>query len=88
MQSSSPVFFVSSSPKYVVCKFWPWAVRVADRFPEHGLGEAMPFLSVMRATGHSYYCQIQYGGFWQEGSGWSVMETTEIVNAFRVVLAT
>ena len=26
--------------------------------------------------------QITFGGFWQDGSGWSIMETTEIANAF------
>ncbi|XP_043242318.1 uncharacterized protein LOC122391992 isoform X2 [Amphibalanus amphitrite] len=71
-------FFASD----VVCKYWPWAQRVARVFPEYSLGDTQPFLSVMHASGHAYYCQIRYGGFWQPGSGWSVMETTEIANAF------
>ena len=42
----------------IVCKYWPWTQRVASRFPEHGTGHTKPFLSVMHATGHAYYCQV------------------------------
>ncbi|XP_043232044.1 uncharacterized protein LOC122386681 isoform X3 [Amphibalanus amphitrite] len=66
----------------IVCKYWPWAQRVSRRWPEYSTGDSMPFLSVMHATGHAYYCQITFGGFWRDGSGWSIMETTEIANAF------
>ena len=66
----------------IVCKYWPWAQRVSRRWPEYDIHGSEPFLSVMHATGHAYYCQITFDGFWREGSGWSVMETTEIANAF------
>ncbi|XP_043207566.1 uncharacterized protein LOC122373504 isoform X2 [Amphibalanus amphitrite] len=66
----------------IVCKYWPWTQRVGQLFPEHATHDTKPFLSVMHAMSHAYYCQIAYGGFWQEGSGWSVMETTEMANAF------
>ncbi|XP_043246029.1 uncharacterized protein LOC122393759 isoform X2 [Amphibalanus amphitrite] len=66
----------------IVCKYWPWTQRVSRRWPEYDTHGSEPFLSVMHATGHAYYCQITFGGFWREGSGWSVMETTEIANAF------
>ena len=26
--------------------------------------------------------QIMFGGLWQDGSGWSIMETTEQANSF------
>ncbi|XP_043225461.1 uncharacterized protein LOC122383261 isoform X2 [Amphibalanus amphitrite] len=65
----------------VACQYWPWAQRLANRLLQFDVGDTQPFLSVMHATGHAYYCQIKYGGFWQEGSGWAVMETTEQANA-------
>ncbi|XP_043227996.1 uncharacterized protein LOC122384523 [Amphibalanus amphitrite] len=64
----------------VVCQYWKWLQDVHRKMPELST-QSLPYLSVMHATGHSYHCQITYGGFWQEGSGWSVMETTEIANA-------
>ena len=31
-----------------------------------------------RIEGDFFTSQITYSGFWQDGSGWSVMETTEM----------
>ena len=41
------------------CKYWPWTQRVAAQLPEHATGSTRPYLSVMHATGHSYYCLVR-----------------------------
>ena len=48
-------FFASD----IVCKYWPWSQRVAARWPEYATGDTRPYLSVMHATGHAYYCQVK-----------------------------
>ena len=42
----------------IVCKYWPWSQRVGQLFPEHDTHDAKPFLSVMHAMSHAYYCQV------------------------------
>ena len=45
----------------IACKYWPWAIKVADRLPVwRGTVEAMkPALSVMHAMAHSWHCQVK-----------------------------
>ena len=47
-------FFASD----VCCKYWPWAQRVAERFPQFDTGSTRPYLSVMHAFAHNYHCQV------------------------------
>jgi len=44
----------------VVCKYWPWAVKVANTDPEWkaSVKDIRPALSVMHAKGHSWHCQV------------------------------
>lgn len=44
----------------VVCKYWPWAKKVATSNPvwQNAVVAMKPALSVMHATGHSWHCQV------------------------------
>ena len=54
----------------IVCKYWPWAQRVSRLWPEYDTSNSEPFLSVMHATGHAYYCQVcEFASFFRPYPG-------------------
>ena len=45
----------------VICKYWPWAVKLAARKPEfqQAVTAVRPALSVMHAKAHAWHCQVR-----------------------------
>nr|XP_045590426.1 uncharacterized protein LOC123752415 isoform X2 [Procambarus clarkii] len=66
----------------IICKYWPWALKISSREQKFSLGQGKPFLGVLHAKGHSWYCQVLYGGRWQEGSGLTSGEEAEQVFSY------
>lgn len=42
----------------IICKYWPWALTVAQKQSHFHIGQAKPFLGVLHAKGHAWYCQV------------------------------
>jgi hypothetical protein len=42
----------------VVCKYWPWAQRVASEKEKMALVNTKPALSLMHGKSHSWSCQV------------------------------
>ncbi|XP_048581071.1 uncharacterized protein LOC116618759 isoform X3 [Nematostella vectensis] len=61
----------------VVCQYWPW-LRMHD--PDTA-SKMKPALSVMHAKAHSWNCQPQWGGRWQEGAAATTGEEVELINS-------
>ncbi|XP_048586080.1 uncharacterized protein LOC116618382 isoform X3 [Nematostella vectensis] len=61
----------------VVCHYWPW-LRMHD--PDTA-SKMKPALSVMHAKAHSWNCQPQWGGRWQEGAAATTGEEVELINS-------
>ncbi|XP_069193766.1 uncharacterized protein [Procambarus clarkii] len=66
----------------IICKYWPWALKISSREQKFSLRQGKPFLGVLHAKGHSWYCQVLYGGRWQEGSGLTSGEEAEQVFSY------
>nr|XP_045595346.1 uncharacterized protein LOC123756321 [Procambarus clarkii] len=66
----------------IICKYWPWALKISSREQKFSLGQGKPFLGVLHAKGHSWYCQVLYGGRWQEGCGLTSGEEAEQVFSY------
>ncbi|XP_069191380.1 uncharacterized protein [Procambarus clarkii] len=66
----------------IICKYWPWALKISSREQQFSLRQGKPFLGVLHAKGHSWYCQVLYGGRWQEGSGLTSGEEAEQVFSY------
>ncbi|XP_025760382.1 uncharacterized protein LOC102082213 [Oreochromis niloticus] len=67
----------------VACKYFPYLTKVAQQCPElRNLLSMRPFLSVMHAKAHTWKCEIEWGGAFQDGAGSTVGEEVEQVNSF------
>ncbi|XP_045586441.2 uncharacterized protein [Procambarus clarkii] len=42
----------------IICKYWPWALKISSREQKFSLRQGKPFLGVLHAKGHSWYCQV------------------------------
>nr|XP_045587916.1 uncharacterized protein LOC123749834 [Procambarus clarkii] len=66
------------------CDKTPLAVHIDGnkKLYRYNKPQAKPFLGVLHAKGHAWYCQVLYGGRWQEGSGMTLGEEAEQVFAY------
>ena len=44
----------------VICKYWPWAQRVASGNENMALVNTQPALSLMHGKSHSWTCQVDF----------------------------
>ncbi|XP_069176795.1 uncharacterized protein [Procambarus clarkii] len=74
------------SAKYIcqdiICQYWPWALKIQEKNKKFTLLETKPFLGVLHAKAHAWYCQVLYGGRWQHGSGLTTGEETEQIFSY------
>ncbi|XP_069176403.1 uncharacterized protein [Procambarus clarkii] len=74
------------SAKYIcqdiICQYWPWALKIQEKNKKFTLLGTKPFLGVLHAKAHAWYCQVLYGGRWQHGSGLTTGEETEQIFSY------
>nr|CAH0108476.1 unnamed protein product [Daphnia galeata] len=72
----------------VVCKYWPFAIKVGHLFPEYKqLTKGMiPFLSRFHGLGHSWTCRVLYNGHWEKGGADMLGEEQEQVFSYMARL--
>ncbi|XP_028410581.1 uncharacterized protein LOC114533276 isoform X3 [Dendronephthya gigantea] len=61
----------------VICKYWPWLCKNDVTTSQ----KMKPALSVMHAKAHAWYCQVIWGGRWQDGASATTGEEVEQINS-------
>ncbi|EFX66125.1 hypothetical protein DAPPUDRAFT_116662 [Daphnia pulex] len=72
----------------VVCKYWPFAIKVGHLFPEYQqlTKDMKPFLSRFHGLGHSWTCRVLYNGHWEKGGADMLGEEQEQVFSYMARL--
>ncbi|XP_046863236.1 uncharacterized protein LOC124456981 [Xenia sp. Carnegie-2017] len=66
----------------IICKYWPWALRVTSEENQNALKNIAPALSIMHGKSHSWSCQVIWSGRWQSGAAATAGEEVEQINSY------